>query len=216
MNKYDNFIKKFTSDDREWSGEPRPKDGIIYATDCIVMARVAEHLCEETYSEHKNQPDFNRVLPQKQTCSLLMDIREVAKAINEVPNIEFKEVSETEARCEECCGTGLVFWEYEDRKGVTHIVEFDCPICDGSGKLSHKMLHREDRIISINGICFNIGIMQYVIDAIFNLGVTEVEVQHISEKEPMLIHVCKDVDVIIMPNMVHEPVCSVTIREINK
>lgn len=78
------------------------------------------------------------------------------------------------------------------------------------------MLHREDRLIGINGISFNIGKMQRIIEAIHNLGVTEVEVQHLAENEPMLIHVCKDVDVIIMPNMVDEPVCSVTIKEIKK
>lgn len=41
MNKYDNFIKRFTSDFRAWSEEPRQKDGQVYGTDGTVMARVA-------------------------------------------------------------------------------------------------------------------------------------------------------------------------------
>lgn len=216
MNNFDNFIKRFTSDARSFSEEPRPQDGQIYATDLIVMARVDEHLCEETYSEHEKQPIFSRVFPKEHTCSLSMDIREVAKAINTVPVEEFKEVTGKEAECDECDGTGCVTWEYEDMNGITHEDDFDCPICDGRGKLSHKLLHREDRLIGINGISFNIGKMQRIIEAIHNLGVTEVEVQHLAENEPMLIHVCKDVDVIIMPNMVYEPVCSVTIKEIKK
>lgn len=145
-----------------------------------------------------------------------MDIRKVAKAINEVPTEEFKEVNGPEAKCEECNGTGRVTWEYEDRNGETHEDDFDCPICCGCGELSHKLLQRANRNIRINGTGFNIGKMQLIIDAIHNLGVTEVEVQHLAENEPMLIHVCKDVDVIIMPNMVYEPVCSVTIKEIKK
>lgn len=215
MNKYDNFIKRFTSDFRAWSEEPRQKDGQVYGTDGKVMARVAEHLCEASYSEHENQPNFGRCFPAH-TCTLSMDIRKVAKAIGTVPVEEFKEVSGKEAECDECDGTGRVTWEYEDMNCVTHEDDFDCPICDGRGKLSHKLLHREDRLIGINGISFNIGKMQRIIDAIYNLGVIEVEVQHLAENEPMLIHVCKDVDVIIMPNMVYEPVCSVTIKEIKK
>jgi hypothetical protein len=216
MNKFDKFINRFTSDSRSWSEEPRPQEGKIYATDFVVMARVAEHLCGATYSEHDKQPNFIRVFPKEHICSLSMDIREVAKVINTVPVKEFKEVTGKEADCDECEGTGRVTWEYEDSNGVTHEDDFDCPICDGSGKLSHKLLHREDRLIGINGISFKIGKMQRIIDAIYNLGVTEVEVQYLAENEPMLIHVCKDVDVIIMPNMVYEPVCSVTIKEIKK
>lgn len=216
MNKFDKFINRFTSCSCLWSEVPRPQEGQIYATDSIVMARVAEHLCEATYSEHDKQPNFSRVIPKERTCSLSMDIREVAKAISTVPVKEFKEVTDKEADCDECEGTGRVTWEYEDSNGVTHEDDFDCPICDGSGKLSHKLLHREDRFIGINGISFKIGKMQLIIDAIYNLGVTEVEVQYLAENKPMLIHVCKDVDVIIMPNMVYEPVCSVTIKEIKK
>lgn len=216
MNNFDNFIKRFTSDNRKWSEEPRPQDGQIYATDLVVMARVAEHLCEATYSEHKGQPVFSRCFPKKRTCSLSMDIREVAKAINEVPVEEYREVTGNEAKCDECAGSGYVTWQYEDREGETHEDDFECPICDGRGKLSHKLLHREDRNIGINGVWFKIEKMQLIIDAIFNLGVVKVEVHHLAEKEPMLIHVCKDVDVIIMSNMAYDPVCSVTLKEIKK
>lgn len=212
MNNFDKFINRFTSDIRTWSEEPRPQDGQIYATDTYVMARVAEHLCEATYSVDEKQPNFSSVLPKERTCSLSMDIRKVAKAISQVPVEEFKELEDAEEICEECFGTGYVTWEYEDTDGETHENDFECPICSGLGRLSRKLILREDRNICINGIWFKIGNIQRIVDAISELGVVEVEVQHLVDKKPMLIHVCKDVEVIVMPSNKHETGCIITLQ----
>ena len=50
-----------------------------------------------------------------------------------MPTVE-EEIMQGEYKdCTECNGEGEVEWEYMDSLGKTHLQDFDCPICGGSG-----------------------------------------------------------------------------------
>lgn len=213
MTKYDKILKMFLGDYDETPKSiesPRPQDNYIYATDTRSCIRVNRELCEVKYFPHDNQPNFNRVFPTPE-CSLILNIEEVASAIKKVPEMEKVAVYGKEAECEECGGTGSVTWRYETDDDE-YERDFDCPVCDGRGKFTHKNLKREQRNISFNGVNFFIGQIMTIVDAIHQLGHKTATVQRLNTQYSMLINVEQGVDIVVMPNLLESSACDIKLK----
>lgn len=214
MTKYDKILKLFIDiESPECLTEPRPHGNYIYATDTYACIRIKRELCEEAYEAHEQQPkSFDRIFP-KPECSLVLNVAEVASAISKVPEEECVKVYGKDAECDECRGKGKVTWIYESKvtdEDYEH--EFDCPVCDGSGKVNHKHLTREQRSISFNGVHFNIGILMNVLNAIHHLGHKIATVQRLNEQQSMLINVEQGVDIVFMSNLSEASVCEIKLK----
>ena len=212
MTKYDKILKLFI--DIESPGcltEPRPHGNYIYATDTYACIRIKRELCEEAYEAHEQQPkSFDRIFP-KPECSLVLNVAEVASAISKVPEEECVKVYGKDAECEECGGTGSVTWRYETDYDEYERV-FDCPVCDGRGKFTHKNLKREQRNISFNGVNFFIGQIMTIVDAIHQLGHKTATVQRLNTQYSMLINVEHGVDIVVMPNLLESSACDIKLK----
>lgn len=195
---FSRFVYNGGFTNRDCLRKPFERDGFIYATDTRIMVRVSEDLCEEKYEiseKPKNIPPFPNA-----DCCYKLELKELVGVIKSIPECETIAVSGKEAECDECEGDGRVEWTYEDSDGEEHYDYFDCPICGGKGKVATKEYEREERAIGINGLPFNVRLLENIADAMNDIGLTYVVIACLAEgTRPMLIQFQKGIDVIIMP-----------------
>lgn len=203
--KYDNALLKFIGTSPEWCRQPREYGDYVYATDTHILLRVRKSLCHSWLAKHKNQPkDITKCMPEAD-MALKLDILEIAEVIKKLEPIE------TTLKCADCGGNGYVLWSYEDLDGTEHTKRDECPVCDGSGKVT-ALLSVTEQNIEINGDWFNIGLLMIILDTCHNLGADTVTVEHIGEYRAMRIKVTEDVDALIMPNKTCTPTAHFTLK----
>lgn len=203
MKNEESFFKRFVYNgefvNRDSLRKPFERDGYIYATNSRVMVRVAKNLCEESYKqqEHpKKLPTFSAG-----DCCYKLDLKELVEVLKSIPSCETVAVSGKDAECDECEGYGRVEWTYENTNGEEHRDYFDCPICDGKGKVATKEFYREERSVSINGVPFNAGLLCNIAEAMNDIGLQSAVVARLEKgSQPMLIQFQDGIDVIIMPS----------------
>jgi hypothetical protein len=111
----------------------------------------------------------------------------------------------------------LVEWTYEDSNGEEHYDYFDCPICDGKGKVKTKEIEREERAIAINGTSFNAGLLQKIAEAMNDIGLPYgVITYQAKNSQPMLIQLQEGIEVIIMPCIGIEPCRELHLKQANE
>lgn len=168
------------------------------------MVRVEKCLCEDSYN-HQGGPEKLPSFPAPES-NYKLDLKELIEVLKSIPQYETVAVSGKEAECDECEGRGEVEWTYEDSNGEEHFDYFDCPICDGKGKVKTKEYEREERAIAINGTSFNAGLLQTIAEAMNDIGLSySVIAYQAKDSRPMLIQLKKGIDVIIMPCIGVEP-----------
>lgn len=193
----------------EWCKKPRPCGDYIYATDRHVLLRVRKSLCSDTYNSHDNQPkELDKCLTKVNTA-LLLDIYAVAEVINKL------KPTKVVFECGDCGGDGTVQWTYEDLDGTEHTKIDECPVCNGTGKVTAEASVREQNI-EINGDWFNIGQLMNVLDTLHLLEINPVTVEHIGDYRAMRIKVNEDIDAMIMPNKTCRPTAKITLNPIKK
>lgn len=218
MNKYDKALTRFTGDYdcADWTRLPRKSGNKIIATETHIIIRVDADKCEGEYDPHHNQPDnehINRIFP-KPNCDLYLDVHEIAKCINAVDDEISFDVTGENAKCDECFGKGYVTWEYEGNN-ETHYHDFDCPVCDGRGRVNKKTRQRSDLNIEINGAKYYIGMLMPVLETIYALGHDTAHVVAHSKSNVMMIAVEPGVDIAIMCNYLDDEytVASYTLKK---
>lgn len=215
-NKYDNILEcyKGDEDNRISIRRPRPQGDYYYSTDTHELVRIKKSLCENEYEACDEQPNFERVFPTADCCFNFETI-EIIQAINSIPYKERIELSGERATCFECGGSRNVEWKYTDQEGKHYEEKHRCPVCNGIGKLHYRVMRRGERNISINGIHFAVYFLNHLINALNNLGYSKATILHLKQGEPMLINAEPGVDFLIMPNILSEPVVSLTLKESN-
>lgn len=106
--------------------EPFQKDGYVYATDTDKLIRIKAEALNGRYKSDKI--NYSLSLPND-NCNALITQVDIEKALASIP--QQKEI--VIADCSECEGAGVVFSEYIDKKGESHEIEAECPICGGIG-----------------------------------------------------------------------------------
>lgn len=219
-NKYDNVLRSFTNGTIEIFDEPRPFENYFVASDRYIAVRIDKSKCNGEYSEHKRQPtSWNRVFGEPSGTPFVLNVHDLAKAINDIPESETIDVtgSPDVAECSECEGSGYVEWTYESKDGEEYSEIHDCPVCQGRGKFDKRTFKREERNFGINGAWFNVGHLMTVINAIYQLGHdTATIVRFPNHLINMLINVEPGVDMIIASNTMIEPAASITLKPTEK
>lgn len=209
QNKFDIALSQMTGASHEWLQKPRPCGDYIYATDRHILLRVRKSLCAGKYKTHDKQPqDISKCMTKADTA-LLLDIHEVAEVINKL------DTAEIIMKCGDCGGDGEVLWTYEDLDGTEHTKRDECPVCNGSGKVTAEAEVREQNI-EINGDYFNLGKLMLLLDTIHSLGIDTVVVEHVGNNRAMRIKVEDGVDALIMPNKNCRPTAQITLNPIKK
>lgn len=106
--------------------EPFLKDGYVYATDTDKLIRIKADTLDGRYKSDKI--NYLLSLPND-NCNVLITQVDIEKALASVPQQKETVIAD----CSECEGAGVVFSEYIDKKGETHEIEAECPICGGIG-----------------------------------------------------------------------------------
>ncbi len=202
MKREKDFFECFTATENDYGSSfchhAFYKDGYVVATDSIILVRVPYNSLKGIY----DKVDIPKKLPNFPTpnCSLNLPLSVLVDTIKSIPAEEVVPVEGVAAKCDECEGTGFVEWTYEDCEGKEHLENFDCPICNGRGRVKTKKYRREWRCISLNGTIFSVRPLMKLAKAMDIAGLHSVKVKNLSQG-PVPALMCLDggIDVIIMP-----------------
>lgn len=150
--------------------DPFLKDGYVYATDTDKLIRIKAETLNGRYKSDKI--NYSLSLPND-NCNALVTQVDIEKALASVP--QQKEI--VTADCSECDGDGVVFSEYIDKKGETHEIEAECPICGGIGneeKETGKIIPAPYAAIAIGDFKLRACDVQALLEAMKIIGVTKV------------------------------------------
>lgn len=152
--------------------EPFLKNGYVYATDVNKLIRIKADILNDQYKSDRVRWSWS--LPND-NCDILITRMELEKALACVP--QQKETIIVD--CPECDGSGVVFWEYIDKKRESHEIEAVCPICDGNGreeKETGKIIPSPSAPIAIGDSKLRAGDVQVLLEAMKIIGVTQVHI----------------------------------------
>ena len=117
---------------------------------------------------------------------------------------------ESDRRCPECGGDGTVLYEHTDQNGHIHTQVFDCPICQGRGKVPEYDAIRYQ--FAIHGLFLAYHPIMLLLDTMQLLGVDSLTLRFASPTERALLFGVedKDIDILIARQTYHEG-CTVII-----
>lgn len=137
-------------------------------------------------------------------CEKTVTIEALNKALEACPLVDEEVVIQDAVKCEECDGSGEVYWEYTDSHGHTHEHISDCPICDGTGESEHektkktgKKVVADDAIIEVGSAYIFAKYIQTLKQAMDFLKIATVKMVHSSPKGANEFVVNDDIRIII-------------------
>lgn len=137
-------------------------------------------------------------------CKKKVTIEAINKALDECPKVDEKIVIQDAVECEECDGSGEVYWEYTDNHLHTHERLFKCPVCDGTGEIEHektkktgKKVIADDAVIMVGDAYIFAKYLQTLKRAMDFLKVASVKMIHNSPKGGSEFVVNEDIRIII-------------------
>lgn len=101
------------------------EDGNVWATEGRILLIISPERLEQKYAEDslKVTSCVWEIAPK------VVRLKSIEKALRDCPQVE-KTIS---TKCDECGGSGEVWWTYKDKHGKHHDKDWDCPICYGEG-----------------------------------------------------------------------------------
>lgn len=204
------FTEKIYVDLQPFCYKPFYRDGYVYATDRAIMVRVPYSKLRGLY----DRVDYPKRIPALPTpnCNYKLPLDTLIKTIKSIPAEEVVPVQGIEAECNECEGTGIVEWTYEDSDGEDHRDNFDCPICNGMGKVKTKKYLREWRCISINETVLSVRTLMKLAEAMHIAGIETASILNLPIGcTPTLVRLGEDIEIIIMPCPEAKPVREIKI-----
>lgn len=140
MNKIDyNTLKKFCADGPFGDSEPFVVENNVCATDRFILIMADKSVCDDKMGINNPYPPgininiFSENLSEQYTISL-NDITESISKVTTVDERKRVKVKTKYEECEACWGSGIVYADATFR-GNTYDLEFECPICGGSGEV---------------------------------------------------------------------------------
>lgn len=101
------------------------EDGNVWATGGRILLIIKPDCLEQKYTE-----DSLKVTSCVwESAPKVVRLESIEKALRDCPQVE-KTIS---TKCDECGGSGEVWWTYKDKHGERHDKDWDCPICYGEG-----------------------------------------------------------------------------------
>lgn len=171
----------------------------VWGTNGHVLIRVnPEILVGEYVKEKLTMPNI------EYPCEKTITIKALNKALEACPLVDEEVVIQDAVKCEECDGSGEVYWEYKDNHLHTHERIFDCPICDGTGEMEHektkktgKKVIADDAIIMVGDAYIFAKYLQILKQAMDFLKIATVKMVHNSPKGANEFVVNDDIRIII-------------------
>lgn len=171
----------------------------VWSTDGYTLIRVnPEILIGEYIKESLPMPKL------EYPCEKTVTIEALNKALEACPLVDEEVVIQDAVKCEECDGSGEVYWEYKDNHLYTHERIFDCPICDGTGEMEHektkktgKKVIADDAVIMVGNAYIFANRLQLLKTAMDYLNIASVKMTHNSPKGVNEFVVNDDIRIII-------------------
>lgn len=101
------------------------EDGNVWATDGRILLIISPERLEQKYTEDS----LKVTVFVWESMPKVVRLEAIEKALQDCPQVE-KTITTI---CDECGGSGEVWWTYKDKHGERHDKDWDCPICYGEG-----------------------------------------------------------------------------------
>lgn len=101
------------------------EDGNVWATDGRILLIINPEHLEQKYAEGS----LKVTSCVWESAPKVVRLESIEKALRDCPQVE----KTTSTKCDECGGSGEVWWTYKDKHGERHDQDWDCPICYGEG-----------------------------------------------------------------------------------
>lgn len=156
----------------------------VWSTDGHVLIRIKpERLIGEYPKGELTLPALE--FPRKKKIT----IEAINKALDACPKVDEEIVIQEAVECEDCDGTGEVFWEYTDNKGHTHQHLDECPVCNGMGEIEPAKKKKTGKKIVKEKAVINVGKAYILASNLYKLkfameflGITSVELTNNTER----------------------------------
>lgn len=176
-----------------------PRYNEVWSTNGYILIRInPEILISKYVKESLPMPKL------EYPCGKTITIEALNKALEACPLVDEEVVIQDAVKCEECDGSGEVYWEYKDSHLRTHERIFDCPICDGTGEMDHektkktgKKVIADDAVIMVGDAYIFAKYLQTLKQAMDFLNIASVKMVHNSPKGANEFVVNDDIRIII-------------------
>jgi hypothetical protein len=141
--KINDFILNLFTTDNDYRPRfkfPNKQDGIVYATDGHALIAIDENELSKKYESDENFANCKKVFDEKMSEKLIDSRKFCVESIIDLLLDCRLTVDRFMIRCPECDGDGFVLYTYENKKGVEHEKDCECPECEGVGKIRGKNL----------------------------------------------------------------------------
>lgn len=140
MNKIDyNTLKKFCSNEPFGDREPFVVENNVCATDRFILIMSDKSVCDGkmVIDSIYKKGNIGNIFSENLSDPYSISLNDITESISKVPTVdEYKrvEVKTEYEECEACGGTGI-FYADATFRGNTYDLEFECPICSGTGEV---------------------------------------------------------------------------------
>lgn len=173
----------------------------VWSTDGRVLIGVNPEILAKEYP--KEEHPFP---PLEFPCKKTITIEALNKAFDSCPMIGEEFIVEDGVECDECDGSGAVYWEYKDNHGNTHERLMDCPICNGEGEIepcktkkTGENIIAEDIVVEVRNAHIFAKQLQLLKIAMEFLNVDTVKMTHNDPNGANEFVINNDIRIIIMP-----------------
>lgn len=105
------------------------------ATDAHAIVSFDKILLKEIdFVSHEKAPNALRVIPEVENIKVVFQTAYLRKLIGTSNEATSKKYRKDRVTCPDCYGNGEVTYEFHDRHSNRHIIESECPSCEGYGK----------------------------------------------------------------------------------
>lgn len=138
MNKIDyNTLKKFCSNEPFGDREPFVVENNVCATDRFILIMADKSVCDGkmVIDSIYKKGNIGNIFSENISDPYSISLNDITESISKVPTVdEYKrvEVKTEYEECEVCGGTGI-FYADATFRGKNYDLEFECPICSGTG-----------------------------------------------------------------------------------
>ena len=148
----------------------------VWATEGHVIIRINPDRLNKHYEPVKGCEELK--LPKVlKPCHLSCTYKAIRQALDKCPLVDEIVTEENEEDCRECGGFGEIEWEYTDDNLHKYYQGFDCPVCGGSGVITHKLekhtgkkVHDENAVVKIGNSFFRYYYLDIVAKALAHIG----------------------------------------------
>lgn len=175
----------------------------VWSTDGYVLIRIKP---ERLVGEY---PKGELTLPALEfPCKKEITIEAINKALDACPKVDEEIVIQDAIECEDCDGTGEVYWEYIDNKGYTHQHLDECPVCNGMGEIEPAKTKKTGKKIVKEKAVINVGKAYILASNLYKLkfameylGITSVELTNNTERGGNEFVLDNDIRIILAPRL---------------